>query len=168
MLYIPGDYCCVYERSSKSIFGKILNEEIRSFTKSNFSHCFIVVSEHGDIVEAEPSGARFANISEYAGDQLVFSSTRLTPVQRDKIVESARSYIGVPYGFLDIAYLGLALKGVQWNWMLNEVLEQKHMICSQLVAQCGWNAGVPEWLCGQTHPQLVTPGMLANLALSTM
>lgn len=165
MLYTPGDYCCVYERKNKSFFGRIINEEIRAFTKSNFSHCFIIVSEDGDIVEAEPFGARLANISEYAGDQLVFSNTSLSLQQRDLIMESARSYIGVPYNFLDIAYLGLALKGVQWNWMLSEVLESKHMICSQLVAQCGFDAGVHQWLCGQTHPQLVTPGMLARLAI---
>lgn len=165
MNYVPGDYCCVYERKDKSFAGKIINAEIRAFTKSNFSHCFIIVDENGGIVEAEPFGARLANISEYDGDQLVFSNTPLTLQQRDIIVDSAMGYVGTPYNFLDIAYLGLALKGIQWNWMLSEVLESKHMICSQLVAQCGYNAGVHQWLCGQVHPQLVTPGMLARLAV---
>jgi len=164
--YNPGDYCCVDERKDKSFFGGFIDKEIRIFTGSVYSHCFIVVSEDGDIVEAEPFGARLANLSEYAGEHLLFSNTNLSQGQRQKIVESARSYIGVPYNFLDIAYLGLALKGIKWSWMLSEVEEQKRMICSQLVAQCGWNATVPEWLCGQPHPQLVTPGMLASLAMS--
>lgn len=165
--YNPGDYVCVDKRHGRHGFMQsFIAAAIRFFTKSAYSHVFIVVSEDGHIVEAEASGARLTHIEEYGSDNLLFSNTNLTQQQRDIIVKSARSYVGTPYNFLDIVYLGLELRGIKWGWLLDEVLESKHMICSQLVAQCGYNAGVKSWLCGQQDPQQVTPGMLATLAVS--
>lgn len=165
--YTPGDYVCVDKRFGKHGFMQsFIAASIRFFTKSDYSHAFIIVSEDGHIVEAEASGARRTHIEEYGTDNLLFSTTNLTQNQRDEIVKSALSYVGTPYNFLDIIYLGLACRGIKFPWLLSEVLESKHMICSQLVAQCGYNAGVTSWLCGQSDPQMVTPGMLATLAVS--
>ena len=167
MNYRPGDYACVdtiYPFWQLQDF--IPSKAIQLFTHSKYCHTFVIVSEDGDIVEARPKGAAKSHISEYGNDPIIYSSTILTDEQRKDIVSNSLSYIGTPYGFLDIAYLGLYTQGIHWNWLLQRVLNQHRMICSQLVATAGLNARTPvtEWLCGRPDPQLVTPGDLALLA----
>lgn len=164
-MYMPGDYCCV-DITTGNIAGRIMDSAIRRFTNSQYNHAFIIVSEDGDIVEAQPRGAALGNISRYDGERKIFSATNLTGEQREKIVETAISCVGIPYGFLDIAYLGLASAGINWNWLLNQVLREDRMICSQLVAYCGASALADSWLCGKAHPQLVKPSDLSSLAFA--
>jgi len=78
------------------------------------------------------------------------------------LTAAARGFTGIPYGFLDIAYLGAVLAlNLHPRWLLDLVLSQRTQICSQLVAQFGMVAGA-DWQCGEPDPQLVTPGMLAS------
>lgn len=163
MKYRPGDYCCV-DIPGKFPFSWFTGFAIRHFTHSDFDHVFVITSEDGEIVEARPSGAQISNISEYDGLELQFSTTDLTDEQRANIVEHAYSYVGTPYGFLDIAYLGLYLNHIQPEWLFNKVVSEHRMICSQLVATAGVKSGVKSWLCGKSHEQLVTPADLGNLA----
>jgi hypothetical protein len=140
---------------------------IRALTRSAFDHAFVVVSEDGNgdywIVEAEPSGARYAKLSEYAGYQVLFNTGEpLTDAQRAAIICAAHDMAGTPYGFLDIARLGLMLTICRApKWLTKRADDERAVICSQLVALCGKRAGV-DWLCGQSTTAMVTPGMLAQ------
>ena len=166
-LYRSGDYCCV-ETTGPGWSNKVCDAAIHWFTRSDYAHAFIITdAAKGEIVEATPhAGVGYANISKYAGCKKIFSNTVLSDVQRDKIIECADGQVGrYSYGFKDIAYLAMYTQGIRWNWLENEVLEEnKQTICSESVSMCGVYALVNEWLCGQSHPNLVWPGALANLA----
>lgn len=163
---LPGDYICVDIKIPffKAPWTWIANWAIKKFTKSDYSHAFIVIDRVGTIVEAKPRGASYGNISEYSGMRMQTSTTVLTDEQRADIINAAKSFIGTPYGFMDIVYLGLYTQGVNWTWLLNKVRRLKNMICSELVAQSGDNAGVLAWRCGKPYAQEVTPGNLDELA----
>lgn len=127
----------------------------------DYEHAFIYIG--GDqIVEAEPGGARIADVTEYAGRDVLWSSGKvvLSDDERSAVVEAARGFVGVPYSFLD--YLLLALKRIHITVpILNRrVIGSKHMICSQLVAQSYSPAGIS--LCAVPSYE-VTPADLANL-----
>lgn len=168
-MFKSGDYVCV-SVTGTGFTNKICDDAIHWFTKSPYAHAFIVTdAAKGEIVEATPhKGVGYANIDKYMPYKMVFSTTVLSDIQREKVIECAKAQVGnYSYGFLDIVYLGMYTQGHTWNWLESEVIEQKKStICSQSVAICGNFAGVKEWLCGQPHPNLVWPGMLADLALS--
>ena len=136
---------------------------IRMLTRSRYDHAFIVINDAGDIVEAEPDGARTGNIGEYAGlPMLINSGEAMTDTQRAAVIAAARGYVDVPYAFLDIVRLALASLGIGWRWLTAEADDERAMVCSTLVAACGQSAGVADWLCGEPCPALVRPADLAR------
>jgi len=143
---------------------------IKTLTRSPVSHAFIVLdSSSGTILEAEPNGARVGNLSEYAHREQVFSTDTVLQgtVTLKEMSDFAQSLVGTPYGFSDILYLGLELTvGPQHSpkWLLNQVIDERTMICSQLVAHFGAHFGI-NWNCGQKYDQLVTPALLFNRVL---
>lgn len=162
---VSGGYGCV-DINGGSIGSKIMGSMIRHFTHSEYDHCFVVLdAQAGTILEAQPEGSHLANIREYSGLPMVFSTDAVLGGNVGKLAQRAGAYIGIPYGFLDIIYLGLEL-GPGWRprWLLGQVLRQDRMICSQLVAAFGVACGARSWMCGQKYDQLVTPGMLAARA----
>ena len=117
--------------------------------KQGVSHAFIYTGPDGplvaNIVEAEPGGAKRGNYHEYS--DVVWSSGlfNLTDAQRTAIVNSAVGFLGTPYSFLD--YLSLALKRfhIPFPWLNAYIRSDKHVICSQLVAACYYDAGAAFW-----------------------
>jgi len=153
---LTGGYGCVDTGSN------FFSQAIKVLTRSNYSHAFIVLdADSGEILEAEPEGARISNLSEYAHRELIFSKDAVKPSDAAEIMIEAEKLKGTPYGFTDILYLGLEL-GPGWRpkWLLDQVLDERNMICSQMVAYFGHEFGT-DWNCGQPDAQLVTPGMLA-------
>jgi hypothetical protein len=162
----PGDYACVqipWVRFHGIKVPNLVGYTIRLFTWSKYDHVFVYVGD-GQIVEAQPKGARVSLLSEYNGDQLEWSHDDLTAEQRTEICAVALGYAvaKVPYGFLDIAYLGLARLGFRPAWLLSQVEREDRLICSQLVALCGVRAGVTAWLCGWVNACLVKPSDLSR------
>jgi len=157
----PGGYGCV------DTGGGFLPNAIKALTHSPVDHAFMVLDDKGTILEAEPGGAKIGNLSEYAHREQVFSTDTVLngTVKPAEMLAFASSLVGIPYGFTDILYLGLEL-GPGWRpkWLLNQVIDERTMICSQLVAHFGAHFGV-NWNCGQKYDQLVTPAMLYNRAL---
>ena len=151
---VPGSYGCVKTHG----FYPWL---IRVGTRSEYDHAFLVVDEHGGIIEAEPGGARRSNLAEYAGYDLIFN-TEDTPTddQRHQIIAKAETLIGTPYGWTDIARLALHSLGWDWHWLIAAADNERAMICSQLVAICGAAGGL-DWGCGRESPAAVTPADLA-------
>lgn len=135
---------------------------IRLLTHSRFDHAGVVINDAGDIIEAEPGGARIGNLGEYAGlPILVNTRERMFSEQRAIVADVARRCIGTPYGFLDIVRLGLRCAGIHWGRLTRRADSEHAMICSEIVAACGQAAGL-DWLCGREAPAAVTPGDLAR------
>lgn len=151
--YEPGRYVCV---RTKGWVPKL----IQLATRSAFDHTFVIVSESGDIVEAEPTRARKANIAEYAGCRAVINTDPMTQEQQAKLVASALSMIGVPYNDLAFAEDGLEVIGHPFKWLLRRAESSHGVICSQLAARAGTAAGY-DWLCGKASDSEVTPSLLA-------
>jgi hypothetical protein len=153
---LSGGYACV------DTGGGFTGAAIRHLTHSAMNHAFIILdADQGIILEADPGGARLNLLSSYDGMAVNYShdAVALAPLS------AARGFIGVRYGFLDIAYLGLSL-GAGWRpkFVLEQALREDRMICSQLVATFGQRHGL-DWRCGQPFAQLVTPGLLNDRIL---
>ncbi len=131
---------------------------------ADFEHAFVLVGG-GELVEAEPGGARSAPLSEYDGRSIRWSTGRLqlTDDQRTAIVAAARGYLGVPYSFLDYAALAAHRFRLPGNSLVKGyVADTRHQICSQLVDQCYRDAGVQLFHDGR-WPGYVTPADLNGL-----
>jgi uncharacterized protein YycO len=151
----PGSYGCV---RTSGLYAWL----IRVGTRSRYNHAFIVMDSVGRVIEADPGGARWAHLSDYGTDGMVFDTAeQLTPEQRQRVCDKAQILLGTPYGWTDIARLSLRCLGVNWGWLTQRADDEQAMICSQLVAACGEYAGV-DWLCGREAPAAVTPGDLAS------
>jgi uncharacterized protein YycO len=134
---------------------------IRVGTRSEFDHAFIVC-DTSTIIEAEPSGARWGQLSEYLNDRTLFNTGEpMTDEQRKAVVAEAVTLLNTPYGWTDIVRLGLRTLGIQWGWLTRRADNEKAMVCSQIVSRCGEAAGL-DWLCGRESPAAVTPADLAQ------
>lgn len=144
---MPGDYCCV---SMGGPGGKLvaLGEKLAGDAFTQYQHAFIFIGA-GRIVEAEPGGAVAATLGAY-GDMLRSTGKiTLTREQRLAICAAARGYIGTPYSWLDYAAIALHSLHIPAPHLKAYIASTGHMICSQLVSRCYFDAGVPlfpgEW-----------------------
>lgn len=127
---------------------------------SDYEHAFIVTNRFGDIVEAQPGGARFGP-NGYADEHTVYSSWDLTDEQRLTICEVAGSLIGTPYSVLDYFSLALHRLHIRPWWLERYVASTRHMICSQLVDHVYQRAGIHLFHSG--WPGDVTPARLLQV-----
>lgn len=147
-------FFCLERRGWRAFFSRT--------SRSRFDHVAVVVGAAGQIVEAEPGGARRSNLSEYDGYEIRFSSDPLTDDQRTKIVAKADWYAEnhIPYNWLDIGGLGVRCLDSDAYVLVRRADQQRAAVCSQLAAACGRYAGVTAWLCGQDLAAGVTPAMM--------
>ena len=129
-------------------------------TVSRWNHAFIYIGD-GKIIEATPSkGLIISNITKY--DKIAWNKHDvLTDVQRQQIVDKAKSVLGTTYGFIDILVLALRILGLKIlsGKFVEKLAVRQGIICSELEAICYSAAGIqlinkPEYL--------VTPGDLAE------
>jgi len=162
----PGDFGLVHMggQGGKWInIGQKVNSALRGDkSAADYQHAFVYAG-YGNIVEAEPSGAK-SNPFHYGPDVLWSSRyIHLTDLDRMAITEAAHSYIGVGYSYLD--YFAIAAHTLHLPHapgLKSYVASSKHMICSQLVDQCYADAGVHLFTDGR-WPGYVTPDALASL-----
>lgn len=146
---------------------------------SRWTHAGIVIDADGTVVEAEPGGARIANLSEYQGRPLLVSDA---PVQltmrnwegqpplpwsenalRQTVVRAAQKLVGVPYSGLDYFALAALHLHLPSKWIRQRVESSGHMICSQLVDAVYLRAGIHLFDDGRL-PGDVAPADLAAYA----
>lgn len=134
---------------------------IRLGTRSRFNHVRLVIDDADGTLEANPGGSGFGYVS--ATDLVV--SPPMTDAQRAKIPDIARSLHGIPYGFADVAALGLAQFGITLPSVKRRLARRDRLFCSQLVDLAWQLAGYHAFTDGRP-PQDVSPGDIADLAMT--
>jgi uncharacterized protein YycO len=159
---LPGDFAVT------SIVGPVgflisVGEWLNGSRFGHWDHAFVYVGD-GQLVEAEPGGARLAGLDEYAGRPMAWSTGKvaLTDQQRAAIVAAARSFIGVPYSAADYLALALWHFHVRIPWARRVMASRSRLICSQLCDASYEAAGVHLFADGR-EPGDVTPAELAAL-----
>ena len=118
--------------------------------KSRVSHCFIVTSKEGEIVEALADGVKKQNIRKYFNEEnrIVIRrfKTPLSPSEKMKIQETAYKMVGQEYDYKQ--FIGLAImyllclifgrnKGLQIADRFRVYRGKENQVqCSTLVAAC--------------------------------
>jgi len=152
----PGDYIVVRT-------GGWAARLIRLVTRSRFNHAAIYIGG-GQLIEATPRyGVRIAELAEYAGD-LMWSNTAepTLSAERESVVEFARAQLGEPYAWRADFVDGLAEFGLRWHLLARLPGGRRTVMCSQLVAEAGLQAGLTGWGCHRLSPAMVLPGDLAD------
>lgn len=103
---------------------------------SNYQHAGIYIG-NGQVVEAEPGGARVANLSEYDGHTIAWSTglIALTQEQRENLANFAEveAIMKTPYSALDYFAIAFHRFHIPAPLLRDYIASSKHMICSQLV-----------------------------------
>jgi hypothetical protein len=162
MTLLPGDYGLTQIGGDvgKAIrFGQWLD----GTGFSNYEHAFVYVG-HGQIVEAEPGGARTGSVSEYS--DILWSSGHfpLLAAQRTRIVNRAVQFaVGkTPYSAADYFALAAHRLHLPVPGLQEYISDTGHTICSQLVDICYQSAGYRLFTDGRWNGY-VTPGDLYDL-----
>jgi hypothetical protein len=159
-----------------------------------YTHAWIILDK-GQVIEAEPGGARIVSVNEYLKHDAIYicdapvqelvkrQARRMDGgvlgdlsdagafwkyaegLFRRNIVETARSFEGAPYGWLQYPYIGLAAAGHRWGW-LRKAIGNKRVICSQLVDRVMQANEVQLFDDGRWEGE-VTPGDLWTYASGT-
>lgn len=114
----------------------------RRNTEPNLQHAFVYLGD-GQIIEAEPGGARIAPVTEYSGIYWCEGiASRYSVAQLQKVATSALKYKGVPYSFTDYLYLLVHRLHLWFPGLKHLIQRSGHVICSQLVADAYTEAGI--------------------------
>lgn len=149
----PGDYGVVSTNG-------IIARAIQFSTRSRQNHALIYVGNN-QVIEARPGGVVVSPLKEY--DEILWNfDDHLDPTLGQRIVDSAKTHIGEPYGYLNIFALLLLSAGIRVNWLLRKIEQNDHWICSQLVARAYKDCGFP--LVDELNCE-ITPGDLAERLL---
>jgi hypothetical protein len=148
----PGAFGCVRT-------GGFVAWAIRRVTRSTVNHAFVYVGS-GQIVEAQPSGARVSRVDRYP----VVDWHQPPAGRGGAIAVRALALVGTPYGFADIVSVGLLQYGIRPRLLRAFVAREDRLICSQLVDLADDLAGVHDFTDGRSSGD-VTPGDLHRLPI---
>lgn len=97
----------------------------------DYQHAVLVLS-NGELIEAEPGGARIRPVSEYDGTNVIWSDWPLTDQQRADADREGRALEGTPYSALD--YFAIAAKRlhIPIPGLRRYIMSTKHEMCSAL------------------------------------
>lgn len=129
---------------------------------ADYEHAFVSVGQ-GLIVEAEPGGARTAELTEYNSRAVLW--LRCPDQYRTAVASAARGLEGVPYSFLDYAALAAHRLHIPVPGLRTFIGSQGHLVCSQLADVAASRGGWRIFADGR-WPGYVTPADLARLALA--
>lgn len=132
---------------------------IRLGTRSQVDHAFIVVDDHGGIVEATNGKVRTGHVVQYP--DAIYSQFPFREPVADHIANRALSLIGTPYNYIDIGVLALMSFDLHAKWMANRAKDTSQLFCSQAVDYAYALAGVH--LFKDKPTGFVTPGDLLML-----
>lgn len=126
-------------------------------------HVFVHVGG-GQIVEAEPGGARLADLSEYDGRPIVW--VRCPDQYRQGVANAARSFIRTGYSAAEYFALALHRFHIPAPGLRRYIESSRRMVCSQLADRAaelgGW-----QLFDDERWPGYVMPADIAALAKPT-
>lgn len=126
-----------------------------------YEHAFLVL-DGGELIEAQPGGARVRPLTEYDGRHVLYVAPELAEVERHRICVQGRLLVGAPYSGLDYLALAAHRFHLPLPGLRAYVASTGHMICSQLVDEAYFSAGV-HLFADCRWPGYVTPADLFNL-----
>ena len=158
----PGDFAVVRMSGAAGRLIR-LGQWLAGGGYADFEHAFVLVDD-GQVLEAEPHGARLRPVSEYDGRPIEWSTGRieLTDEQRAAVVRAEMGYLGTPYSFLYPAAIAAHRFHLPGPWLRRYVASSGHMICSQLCDRAYQDAGV-QLFHDHRWPGWVTPADLYRL-----
>lgn len=126
----------------------------------NVEHSFVFVGD-GQIVEAEPGGARLAPLDEYDSRLIVW--LRCPDEHRQAVADAAKSLIGTPYSAADYFALALHRFHIPAPGLRRYIQSSGHLICSALADRAAEMGGWRIFRDGRWDGYVV-PADLATLA----
>lgn len=158
----PGD---IGVTSVSGDVGKLITigEWLNGNSNDKYDHAFIYIG-NGQVVEAEPGGARVGSVSKYMdGRPLAFSTGKLPidAIVGQDIVDIALKLVGTPYSFVDYFAIAAHRFHLPFPGLKSYVASSKHQICSQLVDYTYREAGI-QLFKDNRWPGYVTPADLAE------
>lgn len=115
----------------------------RKLWKLARSEHVVIYVGNGDIVEAEPGGARLAPLSEYDGHPIIW--LQCPPEHGEAVAAAAMALIETPYGWAD--YLAFAARRLHLPLFKRVALSTGSMVCSTLgvvaARRGGWGLMLP-------------------------
>lgn len=153
----PGDFGLV-SISGIAGLGARIGQFLNGDGWTDYQHAFLVL-DNGQILEAEPGGARIVPLSNYDGTNAIYSTWDLTDAQREAIVREARPLVGTPYSVLDYLSLAAHRLHIPAPHLRRYIADSGHMLCSQMVDEVYLRAGLHMYQ-DQRWSGDVTPGDL--------
>jgi uncharacterized protein YycO len=102
---------------------------------NRFTHVFVVMDDD-TVIEAMPSGARYAPLDREYKTDVLYARLPLTDEQRALVVNTARTLMakpgGIKYSFFDYLYIALRHWGWKAKFLKRQIQKFGHQICSQL------------------------------------
>ena len=161
----PGDFILVNFSSNPVGRAIRIGQWLNGDGFGKFEHAALYAGE-GLLYEMTPEGCKANPITEYLEDQLFWSSGIINPSddQRRWIVQAAAHYllIDTDYSFADYTAIAAHRFHIPIPHLKRFIATSKHMICSQLVDQCYYDAGI-HLFNDNRWPGYVTPADLYNL-----
>jgi len=137
-----------------------LVEKVKNPVDSKWRHAAVYTGD-GWLIEAEPGGARKAQLSEYATDPQLWLPC---PEQyRSAVAAAALMLEGVPYSYLDYAAITTHALHISVPGLKGYISSTNHMMCSQLVDFAAMDGGWHLFDDGR-WPGYVPPVDLAGIA----
>jgi hypothetical protein len=156
----PGDIGCTQINGNVGLLIRI-GQWLNGDGFANYEHAFVYVGG-GQIIEAEPGGARETDLDEY--DERTIIWLRCPDQYRQAVAESAQALTGKPYSALDYLALAAHRFHLPIPGLRHYIDSTGHLICSQLADRAAELGG---WVlfADKRWPGFVTPADLATLAL---
>jgi len=135
----PGDIGCTYIEGD---IGRLIRigQWLNGDGFADFEHVMVAIG-NGQIVEAEPGGARIAELTEYNADTSVW--LRCPDQYRQAVAAAAVSLVGTPYSAADYFAIAAHRLHLPVPGLRRYVQSSGHLICSQLAdraaAMGGWH-----------------------------
>lgn len=128
---------------------------------ARYRHAYVVLT-NGQIIEAEPGGARIRDVHEYDGAGLPTVYLRCPDQYRAGVASAARGLEAVPYSFLDYQAITLHDLHVPAPGLRDYIGDTGHMVCSQLADEAARRGG---WhlFTDDRWPGYVSPAALYRL-----
>jgi len=157
----PGDIGCTQITGNVGLLIR-LGQWLNGDGFANYEHAFVYLGR-GQIIEAEPGGARVTDLAEY--DARTIAWIHCPSTYAGSVADAARQFEHVPYGFADYLAIALHRFHIPVPGLKAFANSTRTLICSQLAVQAARRGG---WdLLADTPAGYVTPDDLATLALAT-